>query len=200
MPEPSPCSFTRRSFLKTCCVGLLLVGARAVQSPFVSAQPLPEGRLRLYNLHTDERLAITYRDGAGTYDYEALDEINHILRCHHTNEVATIDVRVLDYVNLVQTAVGGNREIQVVSGYRSPEYNALLVRSGKRAAKHSLHVEGQAIDIRIPGVHPRVVRDAALRLRYGGVGYYPRSKFVHLDSGPFRFWQGNLPASRRSRR
>jgi uncharacterized protein YcbK (DUF882 family) len=64
----------------------------------------------------------------------------------------------------------------------------MLVRSGRRAAKNSLHVQGQAIDIQIPGVHPKMVRQAALQLEYGGVGYYPRSKFVHLDSGPFRHW------------
>lgn len=149
---------------------------------------MPEGRLTFYNLHTDERLAVMYRDEDGRYDQSALDEINFILRCHHTGEVAAMDVRVIEYANLVQKAVGGDREIHVVSGFRSPEYNEFLVRAGRRAVKNSLHVQGQAIDIQIPGVHPRAVRQAAMTIEYGGVGYYPRSKFVHLDSGPFRWW------------
>jgi uncharacterized protein YcbK (DUF882 family) len=153
-----------------------------------AADSLPEGRLRFYNVWTDERLAITYRNRAGDYDPAALHDVNHFLRCHYTGEVTAIDVRVLEHVNLVQKKLGGDREIYVISGYRSPEYNAMLVRTGRRAAKNSLHVLGQAIDLQVAGLHPRVVRKAALELGYGGVGYYPRSKFVHLDSGPFRWW------------
>jgi uncharacterized protein YcbK (DUF882 family) len=99
-----------------------------------------------------------------------------------------MDVRVIEHVNLVQKTLGGDGEIHVISGYRSPAYNAMLVRKSRRVARHSLHVEGQAIDLYIPGVHPRQIRQTALKLQYGGVGYYPRSKFVHLDCGPFRFW------------
>lgn len=152
------------------------------------AQALPEGRLTLLNVWTDERLDVTYRNEAGEYDLEALDDVNHILRCHATGEVSAIDVRVLEHVNLVQKRLGGDREIHIISGYRSPEYNAQLVRAGRRAAKNSLHMQGQAIDIQIPGIHPKVIRQAALELGYGGIGYYPRSKFVHLDSGAFRSW------------
>jgi uncharacterized protein YcbK (DUF882 family) len=154
----------------------------------VSARDLPEGRLKFVNVWTDERLDVTYRDDDGHYDLDALDDVNYLLRCHYTGEVGAIDVRVLEHLSLVQDSLGGDREIQVISGFRSPEYNAMLVRSGRRAARNSLHVQGQAIDIRIPGVHPKVIRNAALELKYGGVGYYPRSKFVHLDSGPFRHW------------
>lgn len=180
--------WTRRSFLKTSFVGCLIVGGYVAWPANAQATQLPEGRLTFYNLHTDERLALTYRDVSGRYDQSALDEINFILRCHHTDEVAAMDVRMIEYVNLVQKMLGGDREIHIVSGYRSPEYNELLVRAGRRAVKNSLHVQGQAIDLRIPGAHLDVVRQAALKLEYGGVGYYPRSKFVHLDSGPFRWW------------
>ncbi|MEW6246368.1 MAG: DUF882 domain-containing protein [Nitrospirota bacterium] len=148
----------------------------------------PGGRLTFYNLHTDERLTVTYRDEEGRYDYEALDDVNYLLRCHHTNEMAAMDVRVIEFVNLVQKQVGSDREIRVVSGYRSPEYQALLIRMGRRVARHSLHVQGQAIDFFIPGVNLRTVRETALKLKCGGVGYYPRKRFVHLDSGPFRWW------------
>jgi len=181
-------NWTRRTLLKTASAGFAILSVRLATPSAVPAESLPEGRLSFYNVWTDERLAITYRNKAGEYDPAALDEINHVLRCHYTGEVAAIDVRVLEHVNLVQKKVGGNREIYVISGYRSPEYNAMLVRTGRRAAKNSLHVQGQAIDLQIAGVHPKMVRQAALALGYGGVGYYPRSKFVHLDSGPFRWW------------
>ncbi len=180
--------WTRRTLLQTTVAALAMMGSRALSVPDAIAGGLPEGRLTFFNVRTDERLDVTFRNEAGHYDLEALDDVNQILRCHYTGEVASMDVRVLEHVNLVQKKLGGNREIHIISGYRSPVYNALLVRSGRRAAKRSLHMQGQAIDLRIPGLHPKVVRRAALELGYGGVGYYPRLKFVHLDSGPFRTW------------
>ncbi|HKT34372.1 MAG TPA: DUF882 domain-containing protein [Nitrospira sp.] len=152
------------------------------------AEALPEGELSFYNVHTDERLRVRYRDVRGHYDLAALDDLNHILRCHHTGEVAAMDPRVIEHINLVQKMLGGEGEIHVISGYRSPEYNALLVKRSRRAARHSLHVEGQAVDFFIPGVRPREIRRVALKLQYGGVGYYPRADFIHLDCGPFRSW------------
>lgn len=188
MPHHNPWSWTRRSFLKTSVVGLLLLGSRLLQPSVARADELPDGELTFFNVRTDERLRVRYRDDEGNYDLTALDEVNHILRCHHTDEVAAIDVRVLEHVNLVQKAVGGAGEIHVISGYRSPEYNAQLVKRSRRAARHSLHVEGQALDFYIPGVDVRELRRAALRLQYGGIGFYPRKHFIHLDCGPFRTW------------
>jgi uncharacterized protein YcbK (DUF882 family) len=183
-------SWTRRSLLKTSIAGALCLAGRFLAPPTARAQAavLPEGELAFYNVHTDERLRIRYRDERGEYELAALDELNHILRCHHTGEVATMDPRVIEHINLVQKALGGGGEIHVISGYRSPEYNALLVRRSRRAAKHSLHVEGQAVDFFIPGVRLRDIRQVALKLQYGGVGYYPRADFIHLDSGRFRCW------------
>lgn len=181
-------AWTRRAFLRTSVAGVAMLGGRLVCPSVTFAGELPEARLTFVNVWTDERLDVTYRNEAGGYDFDALDEVNHILRCHYTGEVAAIDVRVLEHVNLVQKKLGGDREIHVISGFRSPEYNAMLVRTGRRAAKNSLHIRGQAIDLQIPGIHPKMVRQAALELGYGGIGYYPRSKFVHLDSGPFRHW------------
>jgi uncharacterized protein YcbK (DUF882 family) len=186
--QKSERGWTRRTFLRAALIGAAVVGGRMILPPSVFARDLPEGRLTFVNLWTDERLDVTYRNDAGQYDWNALDDVNHILRCHVTGEMAAMDVRVIEHVNLVQKMLGGDREIQVVSGFRSPEYNARLVRSGRRAARHSLHMEGRAIDLRIADVHPKVIRQTALELAYGGVGYYPRSKFVHLDSGPFRHW------------
>lgn len=187
-PSDSKWAWTRRAFLRASIIGGAMLGGRLACPSVTFAGELPEGRLTFFNVWTDERLDVTYRNEAGEYDFDALDDVNHILRCHYTGEVAAIDVRVLDHVNLVQQKLGGDREIHIISGFRSPEYNAMLVRSGRRAAKNSLHVQGQAIDLQIPGIHPKMVRQAALELGYGGVGYYPRSKFVHLDSGPFRHW------------
>lgn len=186
--QPADWSWSRRTVLKTSIAGFLLLGERLLFPAAMQAHPFPEGELSLYNIHTDERLRVRYRDRTGEYDLSALDDINHILRCHHTGEVAAIDPRLLEHVNLVQKALGGEGDIHVISGYRSPEYNALLVKKSRRAARHSYHVEGQALDFFIPGVQPRVIRQAALKLKYGGVGYYRRAQFVHLDCGPFRSW------------
>lgn len=188
LQDPDSSSWTRRSLLKTSVVGLLLLGSRLLCPSLARANELPDGELTFFNVRTDERLRVRYRDDAGNYDLMALDEVNHILRCHHTGEVAAIDVRMLEHVNLVQNTVGGGNEIHVISGYRSPEYNAQLVKRSRRVAQHSLHVQGQALDFYIPGVKVRELRHAALKLRYGGVGFYPRAKFIHLDCGPFRTW------------
>ena len=169
-------------------VGLLLLGSGLLRPSIVRADDLPDGELTFFNVHTNERLRVRYRDTEGNYDLTALDEVNHILRCHHTGEVAAIDVRMLEHVNLVQKTVDHADEIHVISGYRSPEYNAQLVKRSRRVAQHSLHVQGQALDFYIPGVKVREMRHAALKLRYGGVGYYSRAKFIHLDCGPFRTW------------
>ena len=188
--QPSDWSWTRRTLLKTSVAGVLLLSGRLLDISPARAQGkgLPEGELAFYNVHTDERLRVRYRDESGRYDLTALDDLNHILRCHHTGEVATMDPRVIEHINLVQKTLGGAGEIHIISGYRSPEYNAILVKRSRRAARHSLHVEGQAVDFFIPGVRPREIRHVALKLQYGGVGYYPRAAFIHLDCGPFRSW------------
>jgi len=92
------------------------------------------------------------------------------------------------FANVQQKAVASGGEIHVISAYRSPEYNAQLVKRSRRVAQHSLHVQGQALDFYIPGIKIREMRDAALKLQYGGIGVYSRAKFIHLDSGPFRTW------------
>lgn len=178
----------RRGLSRTATAGMALAVVRLALPSAAWASQLPDGRVSLYNLHTDERLSVTYRDQAGAYDQEALNALNHFLRCHHTNEITSMDVQLIEFINLVQRRIGGRRELHIVSGYRSPEYNEQLIRMGTRAARHSYHVSGQAVDVQIPGVPLRTLREAALRLGCGGVGYYPRGKFVHLDSGPFRHW------------
>ncbi len=188
----------RRSFLKAAVFGassalffkpaFLRAEEKAAPSPELNPRKLPEGRLSLFNIHTEEKLTVTYRKESGDYDAEALKALNWILRCHYTNLVANIDIAVIEIVNLVDKIAGGNRMIHVISGFRSSAYNQLLAREGHGVARHSLHMLGKAIDLRIPAVDLFSIRETAMKLHLGGVGYYPKSDFVHLDSGRFRFW------------
>jgi uncharacterized protein YcbK (DUF882 family) len=146
------------------------------------------GRLALYNIHTREAVEVTFRDAAGRYDEQALAVIDRMLRCHHTGRVVPIDRATLEILADVRERVGGDGEVHVISGFRSPEYNAWLLRRGHAVARQSLHLVGKAIDVRLPGVALAHVRQAALALGRGGVGYYPQSDFVHLDSGRVRAW------------
>lgn len=180
--------WTRRSFLKASLASAFALVGRPAWAQDLIVPSVPEGRLSLYNTHSDERLEVTYREPAGQYDPDALSAIDHLLRCHYTNRVAKIDIRVIEFLNAVDNRLGGDNEIHVISGFRSPEYHRLLRRTGRRVARHSLHLSGKAIDLRIPGISLNVIKKTALDLRYGGVGYYPRRGFVHLDSGTFRFW------------
>lgn len=186
--DQSKWAWTRRAFLQVSLAGTLVLSGRLAGPQAVQARELPEGRLSLVNVRTNERLDVTYRDEAGNYDLAALDDVNYLLRCHYSGEVGAMDVRVLEHVNLVQKKLGSLQEVHVISGFRSPEYNAMLVRTDRRVARNSLHMQGQAIDLLIPGVPPKKLRQAALELQYGGVGFYKRSSYVHLDSGPFRYW------------
>ncbi len=179
----------RRSFLKTTLAGMfVLFGASPAFAKKTPTRRLPEGRLSLYNIHNKEKLTVTYRNRDGEYDHEALSAIDRILRCHYTEEVARIDIRTIEYLNRIDKRLGGGNEIHVISGYRSPAYNRHLRQDDHNVAKRSLHMKGKAIDIAIPHVRTEIVRHTALKLHKGGVGYYPDSGFVHIDSGPFRTW------------
>jgi len=144
--------------------------------------------LALVHMHTGERIDLVYADGAA-YDRAALAALNHFLRDHYSGDVGTIDPAVFDQLHRVQLALGAARPFEVISGYRCASTNDRLrsIRGGG-VARHSLHTEGRAIDVRLPGVPLVALRDAALALRSGGVGFYPRERFVHLDSGRVRAW------------
>lgn len=124
----------------------------------------------------------------GGYDPTTLARVNHFLRDFRTDEVHAIDPGVLDTLFAVRSRVGRDDPFHVISGYRSPETNAYLRRHSSGVAKHSLHMEGRAIDVRLPGIPTAKLRDIALTMQRGGVGYYPASDFVHLDTGRVRFW------------
>jgi uncharacterized protein YcbK (DUF882 family) len=144
--------------------------------------------LRLFHTHTNEHLDIVYREG-DHYLPEAVDELEHFLRDHRTGTVHHFDPRLFDLLNDLTVRVGRpQEEIDVVCGYRTPWSNNFLRSRSSAVAKHSLHMQAMAIDIRMPGVQTAVLRDAALSLHRGGVGYYARQQFVHVDVGRFRRW------------
>ena len=148
----------------------------------------PAYRLHFFHTHTGERLDIVYRRG-DTYDPTAIADLNHYLRDHRTGDVRGYDPRVFDLLHDLLTALGRpDAEIDVICGYRTPWSNEYLRTHGHGVAQHSLHMQAMAIDIRVPGVSTAELRDTALALHRGGVGYYASSAFVHLDVGRVRRW------------
>jgi len=144
--------------------------------------------LRLYHTHTEERIDVVYRIG-DAYQLEAEKQLDQFLRDHRTGEVKHYDPRVFDILSDLTTAVGRpGAEIEIICGYRTPWSNEFLRSKSAGVAKNSLHMQAHAIDIRIPGVETLALRNAALALGRGGVGYYPRSGFVHVDTGRVRTW------------
>jgi len=143
--------------------------------------------LAFLNTHTGERLDAVYVDG-GRYQQDALAAIDHLLRDHRTGEVVPIDRALLDMLARLRDTLDTAQPFHVISGYRSPATNARLAAASSGVARRSLHVEGRAIDIRVPGLPLDSVRRAAVALRAGGVGFYRGSDFVHLDTGRVRTW------------
>ncbi|HWS75474.1 MAG TPA: DUF882 domain-containing protein [Quisquiliibacterium sp.] len=191
MTDPrKPSSTGRRQLLAA--GGLVAAAALAPRSATASlgdgtsfsARP---AELAFYNTHTGERLSLVYREG-GNYITEAMSEIDRLLRDHRTGEVARIDPVLLDQLHRLGTLLDAKQPFHVISGYRSPATNAKLAAASGGVAKRSLHMLGQAIDIRLPGRPLQDVRRAALSMQAGGVGYYASSDFVHLDSGRVRAW------------
>jgi len=144
-------------------------------------------KLALFNVHTKDEVEITYWR-KGRYDEEALLKINELMRDHRREEVIAMDVNVIDQIFAVQKHVGSHERINIISAYRSKASNEELRQRRRGVAKRSYHTLGRAVDVCIPDIKLRHQRIAALRLSAGGVGYYPRSRFIHLDSGPVRAW------------
>lgn len=186
MPFPR---WSRRSFLQASFLATLsLCGTSAGWARELLDDAVLPGKLSLFNIHTGDRIQATFRENRDGYDRQALAAIDRLLRCHHSNEVHPMDIRTIEYLNQVDQQLGGGNEIHIISGYRSPRYNEILIQRGGQVARRSLHLEGRALDIRIPGISTATLHKAALDLALGGVGYYPRSDFVHIDSGNFRTW------------
>jgi uncharacterized protein YcbK (DUF882 family) len=195
MPDTRPRSIDRRRLLQW-----LAAGPAALTLGLRDARAIPDAgqlerlafaprELSLHNLHTGERLAVRYFDN-GNYLPVALGQCNHLLRDHRSNQVASIDQRLFDQLHVLAVAAGREPRYEIISGYRSPASNAQLRASSKGVAERSLHTAGRAIDVRLAGVACSQLRDLALEQRQGGVGYYRRSDFVHLDTGRVRSWAG----------
>ena len=143
--------------------------------------------LAFEHTHTGDKLKLTYFE-RGNYIKDALQEINYLLRDFRTDDIYPIDTALLDQLFDLKQTLGVNKPFHIISGYRSPFTNALLRKYSHGVAEHSFHTRGMAIDIRLEGVSSRMIRNAALSMAQGGVGYYPRNNFVHLDTGNFRTW------------
>ncbi len=180
--------WSRRFFLQSSLAGMAFLGSQLLFPQTVRPSALPEGHIRLYNTHTGERLSVTYRSTSGRYDREALQDINHLLRCNYTRKVHRIDIRLLEFLNKIEKTVGAGKEVQILSGYRSPSHNFKLVLHEQGAVTNSFHTKGQAMDFFIHGVRLSSIQRSARRLHLGGVGTYRKSGFIHIDTGRPRFW------------
>jgi uncharacterized protein YcbK (DUF882 family) len=174
----------RRQFIKfgiiTAAVGVTPSFARAVAER-------TERRLAFHSIHTGENLDVVYRIGDDCIP-ESLVRINRVLRDHRDNQVYPIDANLLDLLYHLSVIVQTDAVFHVISGFRSSMTNAVLAAQSEGVAKHSLHTEGKAIDIRLPGLALADLHRAAVSLKLGGVGYYSRSDFVHVDVGRVRYW------------
>ncbi len=174
----------RRHFFKA---GIGVCAMLALPSVCARTTNNGEKQLAFLNLHTGERIRSTYWV-EGSYIPEELQIIENLLRDHRTGELHTIDTRLLDMLQLLQKQIGARKEFHVISAYRSPKTNAMLASRSNKVVKKSLHMYGRAIDIRLPEYSLSELRKAALSLKIGGVGYYPKSNFIHIDTGRVRFW------------
>jgi uncharacterized protein YcbK (DUF882 family) len=182
---------SRRRFFKwgalAASMSLIPHSAVASRSLFQPLTTPPERAVALYNTHTGESLDAVYWV-RGKYLPEALSAVDRVLRDHRTDEIKPIDPQLLDLLHAISDELECHRPFYIVSGYRSPATNAYLRTVRRGVAEYSLHMDGKAVDLQLPGWANAVVRRVAMELRLGGVGYYPRANFVHVDVGPVRYW------------
>lgn len=180
----------RRQFFRL-SAGAALVGAAQqafAKHPMVLPGMESGGKgLSFYHTHTGESLKVVYWEN-GQYLPDALDSLNRLLRDFRTNEVSPITPALFDLLHRIQVGLDTREPFHVISAYRSPVTNQMLHDSTSGVASHSLHMDGLAMDVRVPGRDLRQVRQAALAQKAGGVGYYPASQFVHVDVGRVRHW------------
>lgn len=144
-----------------------------------------DGVITLFDTHTGKGRIIKYKDETGLYLIRGINELNNLLRCRLTGDEASMSLVLIEVIDHIEDHFKAH-EIDIISGYRSPKLNLSLRASGHKTARQSLHMAGLAMDIRIPGVSARAVRDYAKSLKLGGVGYY--GNFIHVDVGPVRYW------------
>jgi len=182
MFESTP--FTRRRFIR---------GSLQLTAAILLADPLKclasrdrVHRMSFYHTHTEEHLTIDYSCNGCRED--TLNDLNHFLRDFRTEDIHIIDPGLLDILYGIQQKTGSKGVIEVISGYRSPKTNQMLRAKSNGVAKKSLHLKGQALDFRIAGYRTKKLRDIAISLQQGGVGYYAKSNFIHIDTGRVRTW------------
>ena len=186
--------FSRRYLIQTACaagVGLVVARFARAQGEAVSETPAPvERHLELHNTHTQETVSVLYRRG-DEYQANAIASLRNVMRDHRNGEAHDIDPVLYDQLHELALAAKCEPRYEIISGYRSPESNAAMAaRPGSGVARKSLHMEGRAIDVRLHRCSCADLRDLAITAAKGGVGYYRRSDFVHLDTGRFRTWNG----------
>ncbi|UCB54805.1 MAG: DUF882 domain-containing protein [Thiotrichales bacterium] len=184
--ENNPVVLSRRAFLTSVAGAAMTLAAPGVFAS-VASVPQRDRELSFYNTHTGEKLTATYWSD-GNYLDDGIEEISWLLRDHRAEEASAMDPKLLDLLHQLQHKVGQAGEFHVISGYRSPATNQMLVKRSSGVAKRSYHMLGQAIDVRLPGYDTAQLKKAAVELKGGGVGYYASSDFVHLDVGRVRYW------------
>ncbi len=188
----------RRNFIQNASSALLngaiiAGGATAILRPAFATETAPAAAapaprvLAFVNTHTGDRFNDAYWE-RGAYVPDALAAIHHVMRDHRSGDVHEIDPRLLEQLHRLKGEVSAREPYQIISGYRSPVSNATLASASSGVATRSLHMDGRAIDIRISGVDTARLRDAALAMQAGGVGYYQASDFIHIDTGRVRRW------------
>jgi uncharacterized protein YcbK (DUF882 family) len=190
-------SWTRRLFLQTAVIGgagatfarKAAAQADSMQGKGVSESLHAERAIHLFNTHTSETVSVIYRRG-NEYDAAAIASLRNVMRDHVNGESHDIDVRLYDQLHDLALAARCDPSFEIISGYRSPETNSKMAAASSGVAKHSLHMQGRAIDVRLHHCSCADLRDLALNAARGGVGYYEHSDFVHIDTGAFRTWNG----------
>ncbi len=175
----------RRGFLKLAAGGL---GALALAPEILQASIRRERYLSFYNPNTGEAIRRVYWTPREGYIRESIKEISWGLRDHHNDQVRAFDVNVLDQFYAMQLQMGLRSPVHVISAYRSPTTNSRLSTNTRGVARNSYHMQAMAMDVRLPGGRISDLYRVARSLGAGGVGYYPHANFVHIDSGPVRYW------------
>jgi len=175
---------SQRLMLLTAVLGVAVMGSMIKPTKVRAADAR---QLSFYHTHTRRNLSVVYYQN-GEYVESALDEINRFLKDFRTGDVTEINPKLLDLLHDVRNELGSEQVYEVISAYRSPVTNEMLRTTTSGVAKKSQHIEGNAIDVRLRGVRTKTLRETALRMERGGVGYYPTSDFVHMDMGPVRQW------------
>ncbi len=175
-------SVTRRQFIQIGCSA-----AAVLAIPKLALASAPEKRLSLYHKHTGESLSLTYAHN-GEYNQDALRELDHFMRDWRSGAVHPIDPKLFDQLHTLQQLVEQPGPYHVICGYRCPKTNQMLHANSQGVAVHSMHLDGRAIDVSLPGKDVEHLHKAALSMKAGGVGYYLASNFIHLDTGRKRHW------------